>query len=159
MSPLGPHAVRGRVAAAVLSTVLIAIPVVPAAAAGDPAQQVQQAQQNLQQAQQQAQQADSALGAAQQNLAAAQAQLAALDTQIQGVEAEISADNAKVAELDRQMADDRHQLGDMLKASYVRGMDSPLLYVISASDITTALQRQGDLAHVNDLSKQLLDQI
>jgi len=159
MSPHGVHAVRGRVAAAVLTTVLLAIPVIPAAAAGDPAQQVQQAQQNLQNAKQQQAQADSDLGAAQQNLAAAQAQLAALTKQVADIDAQIAADDAQVASLDRQTADAKAQLADMLKASYVRGMDSPLLYVISASDLTTALERQGDLSHISDLSKQLMQKI
>jgi beta-N-acetylglucosaminidase len=156
MSPLGLHAVRGRVAAAVLTTVLVAIPVIPAAAAGDPAGQVSQAQQQLRSAQQQAQQADSALGAAQQDLATAQAQLAALDKQVAGIDAQIAADDAQAAQLDRQTQQDKAQLATVLRASYVRGMDSPLLYVISASDLTSALQRQGDLSHVADASKQLM---
>jgi beta-N-acetylglucosaminidase len=159
MPPLGLHAVRGRVAAAFLTTVLLTIPMIPAAAAGDPAQQVQQAQQNLQNARQQALQADSALGAAQQNLAAAQAQLAALDQQVAAVEKQIAGDQAQAAQLDRQIADDRRQLSGVLRTSYVRGLDTPLLYVISASDLSTALQRQGDLSHLADASNQLAKQI
>lgn len=159
MPPIGLHAVRGRVAAAVLAPVLLAVPLIPAAASGDPAQQVQQAQQNLQNAKQQAQQADSALGAAQQNLAAAQAQLAALDKQVTDVENEIAADQAQAAQLDKQIAQAQKQLADVLRASYVRGLDSPLLYVISASDLSSALQRQGDLSHLADAGNQLMKQI
>jgi beta-N-acetylglucosaminidase len=159
MSPLGLHAVRGRVAAAVLTTVLVAIPVIPAAAAGDPSGAVNQAQQQLNSARQQAQQADDALAAAQQNLAAAQAQLDALDTQIAGIDKQIADDDAQAAQLDRQTELDKAQLADVLRASYVRGMDSPLLYVISAADLTSALKRQGDLAHVADSSKDLMQRI
>jgi beta-N-acetylglucosaminidase len=159
MSPLRVHAARGRVAAAVLTLVLLAIPVIPAAAAGDPAGQVSQAQQQLRDAQQQAHQADSALGSAQQNLAAAQAQLADLARQIADTDRQIADDDAQVAQLDKQTQQDKAQLANMLRVSYVRGMDSPLLYVISASDLTSALKRQGDLAHIADASKQLMQQI
>jgi len=159
MSPLGLHAARWRAGAAVLTTLLVAIPVMPAAAAGDPAAQVSQAQQSLQNAKQQALQADSALGAAQQDLAAAQAQLAALTKQVAAIDAEIAADDAQAVQLDRQMQQDRKQLANVLRASYVRGMDSPLLYVISATDLTSALQRQGDLSHVADAAKQLMAHI
>lgn len=159
MPPLGLHAVRGRVAAAVFTTVVLPAAMLPAAASGDPAQQVQQAQQNLHNAKQQAQQADSALGAAQQNLAAAQAQLAALDKQVAAVEQEIAADQAQAAQLDKQITQDKQHLSDVLRASYVHGLDTPLLYVISASDLSSALQRQGDLSHLADSSSQLLKQI
>lgn len=159
MSPLGVRTARGRVAAAVLTSLLFAIPVIPAAAAGDPAGQVAQAQQQLHDAQQQAQQADSALGAAQQNLAAAQAKLTDLANQIAAIDKQIAGDDAQAAQLDAQAQRDRAQLANILRASYVRGMDTPLLYVISAADLTSALQRQGDLAHVSDRSKQLMQQI
>jgi beta-N-acetylglucosaminidase len=147
MSPLRVHAARGRVAAAVLTLVLLAIPVIPAAAAGDPAGQVSQAQQQLRDAQQQAHQADSALGSAQQNLAAAQAQLADLARQIADTDRQIADDDAQVAQLDKQTQQDKAQLANTL------------LYVISASDLTSALKRQGDLAHIADASKQLMQQI
>jgi len=156
---IGVHAARGRLAAAVFTTVLVAVSALPAAADTDPSGQVAQAQQALRDAKQRAQQADSALGEAQQNLAGAQAKLAALQQQIVAIDTQIAADDAQAATLARQEADDKRQLGNMLRASYVRGMDSPLLYIISAADLSTALQRQGDLGHVADQSKQLMQRI
>jgi beta-N-acetylglucosaminidase len=156
---IGVHAARGRVAAAVLTTVLVGISSLPAAADTDPAGRVSDAQQQLHAARQQAQQEDSALAAARQNLSQAQANLAALQQRVAAIDAEIAADDAKVAKLDAQEAADKQQLASMLRASYVRGMDSPLLYIASASDLTTALQRQGDLSHIADRSKQLMQRI
>lgn len=156
---IGVHAARGRLAAAVFTTVLVAVSALPAAADSDPSGQVAQAQQALRDAKQRAQQADSALGAAQQNLADAQARLSALQQQISAIDAQIASDDAQAAKLAKQEADDKRQLGNMLRASYVRGMDSPLLYIISAADLSTALQRQGDLGHVADQSRQLMQRI
>jgi beta-N-acetylglucosaminidase len=156
---IGVHAARGRVAAAVLTTVLVGISSLPAAADTDPSGQVAQARQQLQAAQQQARRQDTALGQAQQNLADAQAHLAALQQQVAAIDKLIADDDAKVARLDDQERADKAQLGKMLRASYVRGMDSPLLYIVSASDLATALQRQGDLSHIADQSKQLMQRI
>jgi len=156
---IGVHAARGRLAAAVLTTVLVAVSALPAAADSDPSGQVAQARQRLHGAQQQARAEDTALAAAQQDLASAQARLTALQQQVSAIDAEISADDARAAGLDRQEAADKQQLGNMLRASYVRGMDSPLLYVISAADLSTALQRQGDLGHIADQSRQLMKRI
>jgi beta-N-acetylglucosaminidase len=156
---IGVHAARGRVAAAVFTTVLVAVSALPAAADTDPAGQVAQAQQRLRTAQQQAHQEDSALSVAKQNLASAQARLAALQQQVTTIDAEIADDDANAAGLDRQEAADKQQLGNMLRASYVRGMDSPLLYVLSAADLSTALQRQDDLGHIADQSKRLMQRI
>jgi beta-N-acetylglucosaminidase len=156
---IGVHAARGRAAAAVLITVLVGLSSLPAAADSDPAAQVAQAQQELNDARQHARQADSALALAQQDLAGAQAHLAALRQQVAALDAQIAADHAQAAHLDAQADADRQQLAAMLRASYVRGMDSPLLYVISASDLSTALQRQGDLSHIADRSRQLMQRI
>ena len=153
------HAARGRLAAVFLTTVLAGITALPAAADTDPSGQVAQAQQQLQAAKQRAAQQDTALAAAQDELAAARARLAAVEKQVSDINAQIAADDAAVAKLDAQQAEDEHQLGDMLRASYVRGMDSPLLYIVSASDLTTALQRQGELSHIADQSKQLMSRI
>jgi beta-N-acetylglucosaminidase len=155
----GKHAARGRAAAVVLTTVIFGAAALPAAAQTDPSGALSQAQQNLRNAQQQAQQADSTLGAAQQNLAAARARLSDLDRQIADIDRAIADDDAQAAKLDKQEQGDKLQLANMLRASYVRGMDSPLLYVISAADLATALQRQGDLSHVADKSKQLMQKI
>lgn len=156
---IGVHAARGRLAAAVFTIVLAGISARPAAADTDPAGQVAQAQQQLRAAQQNAHQQDNALAAAQSDLVAAQAKLAAVQAQIASLDNEINRDNDDAARLDAQAAADRQQLGDMLRASYVRGMDSPLLYIASASDLTTALQRQGELSHIADQSKQLMKRI
>jgi beta-N-acetylglucosaminidase len=156
---IGVHAARGRLAAAVLTLVLAGISSLPAAADTDPAGQVAQAQQQLRAARQSAQQQDTALAAAQNDLAAAQAKLAAVQKQIADIDGEIQRDNDDAARLDKQAAADRQQLGDMLRASYVRGMDTPLLYIASASDLTTALRRQGELSHIADQSKQLMNRI
>jgi beta-N-acetylglucosaminidase len=155
----GAHAVRGRIAAAVLTTVLVGLSALPASAAGDPAAQVAQAQQRLNDAKQKAAQADSTLGAAQQNLAAAQARLADLTHQVAALDATIATDDATVARFDAQEKADKQQLGAMLRTSYEHGLDSPLLYVLGASDLSTALQRQGNLSHISDKSKQLMQHI
>jgi beta-N-acetylglucosaminidase len=155
----GVHAARGRAAAVLLTTVIFGAAALPAAAQTDPSGAVSHAQQKLKDAQQQARQADSALGAAQQDLAGARARLSDLDRQIADIDKAIAADDAQVAQLNAQELADRKQLGNMLRISYVRGMDSPLLYVISASDLSSALQRQGDLSHIADKSKQLMQQI
>ncbi|HEV7678506.1 MAG TPA: glucosaminidase domain-containing protein [Candidatus Dormibacteraeota bacterium] len=157
--PPGAHAARGRIAAAVLTTVLVGLSALPAAAAGDPAAQVAQAQQRLNDAKRQAQQADSTLGAAQQNLAAAQGHLADLTRQVAAIDALIATDDAAVKRLDAQEQADKQQLADMLRTSYKHGLDSPLLYVLGASDLSSALQRQGNLSHIADKSKQLMQRI
>jgi beta-N-acetylglucosaminidase len=156
---IGVHAARGRLAAAVLTIVLAGLSALPAAADTDPSGQVAQAQQQLQAARQNAAQQDTALAAAQNDLAAAQARLAAIQHQVSAINAEIAGDEDTARRLDQQAASDRQQLGDMLRASYVRGMDSPLLYIASAADLNTALQRQGELSHIDDRSKQLMKQI
>jgi beta-N-acetylglucosaminidase len=156
---LGVHAARGRIAAAVLTTVLVGIAALPAAADTDPAAQVAQAQQQLKAARQQAQQQDSALSAAQQDLASAQAKLAALQQQVDAIDTEIAADDAQATKLDVQQGAYKQQLGNILRASYERGMDSPLLYIASASDLTSALQRQGEMTHIAATAKQLMAKI
>jgi beta-N-acetylglucosaminidase len=156
---IGVHAARGRLAAVVLTTVLVGISSLPAAADTDPAGQVAQAKQQLKAARQNATQQDTALAAAQQDLANAQQKLAAIQQQVAAINAEITDDDAKAARLDTQAAADRQQLADMLRASYVRGMDSPLLYIASAADLTSALQRQGQLSHIADQSRQLMARI
>lgn len=156
---IGVHAARGRIAAAVLTVVLVGISCLPAAADTDPAGRVASARQNLQSARQQAAQEDTALAAAQQNLAAAQARLAALRQRVSAIDAEIAVDDSRAAALDRQAAGDRAQLGAMLREAYVRGIDAPLLYIVSASDLTTALQRQGDISHLAEQSRRLMKRI
>ena len=155
----GVHAARGRVTAAVFTTVIVAITALPAAADTDPSGQVSQAQQTLRDAQAKARQADTTLGAARQDLAAAQARLADLSTQITKLDKAIADEDAQIAHLDAQTRADKQQLANMLRSSYVRGMDTPLLYVISAADLSTALRRQGDLSHIADKSKQLMQRI
>lgn len=156
---IGVHAARGRTAAAVLTIVLAGISALPAAADSDPAGQVTQAQQQLQAARQQAVQQDSALATAKQNLAAAQAQLADLQRRVSAIDDEIAKAEAKAGQLDAQMAVDRMQLASILRASYVRGMDSPLLYIVGASDLSAALRRQGELSQIADRARQLARQI
>jgi beta-N-acetylglucosaminidase len=156
---IGVHAARGRVAAAVLTTALLGLSPLPAAADSDPSGRVSQAQQQLRDAQQKAREADTTLGAARQNLAEARARLADLDNQVTAIDKVIADDNAQAAKLDTQEQADKQQLGNMLRASYVHGLDSPLLYMISAADLSSALQRQGDLAHIADKSKQLMQRI
>ena len=156
---IGVHAARGRLAAVVLTTVLVGLSALPAAADTDPSGQVAQAKQQLQAARQNATQQDSALATAQNDLAAAQARLAGIQRQVSAIDAEIATDEATVRTLDAQTAADKQQLADMLRASYVRGMDSPLLYIVSAADLNSALQRQGELAHIADQSKQLMKRI
>lgn len=155
----GVHAARGRLAAVILTIVLVGISSLPAAADTDPAGQVAQAKQQLQAARQNAAQQDSALTTAQQDLATAQQKLAAIQQQVAAINAEIVDDDAKAAKLDAQTAADKQQLADMLRASYVHGMDSPLLYIASAADLTSALQRQGALSHIADQSRQLMARI
>lgn len=156
---IGVHAARGRLAAVLLTTVLAGLSALPAAADTDPSGQVAQAKQQLQAARQNAAQQDSALAQAQNDLAAAQARLAGIKRQVSAIDAQIAQDDATAQSLDRQAADDRQQLADMLRASYVRGMDSPLLYIASAADLNSALQRQGELSHIADRSRQLMQRI
>jgi beta-N-acetylglucosaminidase len=156
---IGAHAARGRIAAAVLTTVLVGLSALPAAADSDPAAQVAQAQQRLNDARQKAHDADSTLGAARQNLAAAQARLADLTRQVAALDATIATDNATVARYDAEEKVDKQQLAALLRASYEHGLDSPLLYVIAANDLSTALQRQGNLSHIADKSRELMQRI
>ena len=126
---IGVHAARGRLAAVVLTTVLVGLSALPAAADTDPSGQVAQAKQQLQAARQNAAQQDTALAAAQNDLAAAQARLADIERRVSATDAQIAQDDAAAQQLDRQAANDRQQLADILRVSYVRGMDSPLLYI------------------------------
>jgi beta-N-acetylglucosaminidase len=132
----------------------------PASAAGDPQNSVNSASQNLQNAQQQASGADQALVAAQAQLNAATAQLTALEAKIAALDATINADTATVARLNQELATDRGHLASYLRHSYENGgPEAALVYVISANDISSAIQRKVQLDHVATAAQDLVTRI
>jgi beta-N-acetylglucosaminidase len=136
---------------------LIALPV---AAAGDPQSAVDSANQSLQNARSHASSADHALTAARADLASATARLAALDNKIVKLNATIAADTATVAQLDTELSTDRGHLASYLRHSYENGgSEADLVYIISASDISTAIQRKVKLDHVTSAVRDLVTRI
>ena len=143
-------------------------------AADNPQNDVNNAQQNLQNAQRNAQSAlrnaqnaqnqassqDQVLAAAQAQLAAVTAQLAALQQRITALDATIAADTATVARLTAQLASDRAHLAAYVRHAYENGGSvAALVYVISAKDIPTAIQRKEELDHVATAAQTLVDRI
>ena len=136
---------------------LIALPV---AAAGDPQSDVNSANQALHNAQSQASGADKALTAARAELASATARLAALDREIVTLNATVAADTATVNQIDIQLTTDRGHLASYLRHSYENGgSEADLVYIISASDISTAIQRKVRLDHVTSAVQDLVRRI
>ncbi|TME48862.1 MAG: hypothetical protein E6I55_03725 [Chloroflexi bacterium] len=168
--PLVRHRVRLAIPGAVILTFLAQ----PAAAAGNPQTAVHNAQQNLQSAQQNAQNAlrnaekaqnqagsqDRALATAQAQLAAVAAQLAALEQRIAALDATIASDTATVAQLNEQLASDRAHLAAYVRHTYENGGSvAALVYVISARDIPTAIQRKEAVDHVANAAQMLVNRI
>jgi len=136
---------------------LIAVPV---AAAGDPQSVVDSASQSLHNAQSQASSADHALTAARADLASATARLAALDRAIVTLNATIVTDTATVTQIDTELTTDRGHLAAYLRHSYENGgSEADLVYILSASDISMAIQRKVKLDHVTNAVQDLVRRI
>lgn len=126
----------------------------------DPQSQVDNATQNLQNAQNQAHAEDDALAAAQAQLAAYTAQLNALQAKIAELDATIATDTATVTRLEADLAADRARLSAYVRQSYENGgPEAMLVYVISAKDISGAIQRKQQVDHVATAAQTLIDRI
>lgn len=132
----------------------------PVSAAGDPNQNVNNAQQELQQAQAQAHSVDTQLSNAQSNLAAANAQLAALQQRIVQLDTQITNDTAAVKRLQEQLAADKARLAAYLRQSYESGgSEAALVYLMQSEDISMAVDRKVQLDHVASATQDLLNRI
>ncbi|MBV9099676.1 MAG: glucosaminidase domain-containing protein [Candidatus Dormibacteraeota bacterium] len=160
MQPTSLWLARRRVALASPLVGMLTFIAQPAAAAGDPNADVNSANQNLHNAQAQAQGADAALRNAQAQLAAATAQLADLGQRITGLDAAIAGDTASLNTLRLQLDADRAHLATYLRQAYENGgSEADLVYIISAGDIATAIQRKVQVDHVATAAQQLVDRI
>ena len=145
-------------APAILVLSCIALPV--AADNGDPQAQVNSAQQNLQNAKHAASAADRALAAAEAQLAADTARLDALQQRISALDVTIASDTTIVAQLNTQLAADRARLAAYVRQAYESGgPEAALVYIISAQDISTAIQRKEQVDHVATAAQTLVDRI
>ena len=161
MGVLRSWAARHRVAI-VLPTVAVLTAVAQPAAAdsGDPQSQVNNAQQDLQNAKSHASAEDRALVAAQTTLAADMAQLAALQKRITALDSTIGGDTVMLNELHAQLAGDRAHLAAYVRQAYESGgSEAVLVYIISAKDIPTAIQRKEQADHVATAAQHLIEQI
>jgi beta-N-acetylglucosaminidase len=134
---------------------------VPARADTQSAQnQVNNAQQNLNSAQGQAQAEDNALAAAQASLAAYTAQVDAMQARIARLDSTISADTQKLDQINASLAADRGRLAAYVRQSYENGgPEAALVYIISAKDIPSAIQRKEQVDHVATAAQTLVDRI
>ncbi len=132
----------------------------PVAAAGDPQSAVNSAHQDLKSAQSEANAADGNLAIARQQLSAVSRQLIALEQRITLLDATIVADTATVTELRRELAADRAHLALYIRQTYESGgSEAALLYLLSASDIATAVERKVQLDDVASAAQDLVNRI
>ena len=125
------------------------------------------AQQALAQAQLQALQArgqvvlaTAQLDNARAQLTEAQAQLTALQTKITALNAEVVSDQAEVATLDGEIQSDKQQLSAFLRASYEGGgSETTIEYLIDAQSVSDLVARVGEVDHVANAGKVLVNQI
>jgi beta-N-acetylglucosaminidase len=149
---------RHRLAIALSITAALTLISQPAAA--DPRNDVSSAQQKLHDAKAQASAADRALADARAQLAAATAQLAALQQKIDALDATITQDTATLKQLTAELATDRARLSAYLRHAYESGgQEAALVYIVSARDISTAIQRQVQLDSIASASRDLVQRI
>ena len=149
---------RHRLALAVPVVAVLTLIAQPAAA--DPRDDVNAAKQNLQHAQSQASATDRALASAKAQLADALAQLAALQQHIAALDATIQTDTAALAKLQTQLSTDRARLAAYLRQIYeYGGSEADLVYVVSAGDIATAIQRKVQLDSIASAGRELVRRI
>jgi len=129
-------------------------------AAADPRGDVRRAKQALNNAQSYASAADQALARARAELTAIAGQLAALQQRVAALDARISADQATYAQLESELDTDRSRLGAYLRQAYESGgSEAALVYIVSAKDISTAIQRKVQLDTVANASRDLVSRI
>jgi len=159
--PDGRFAGRGRLVAFVAPLVLLGLVALPAAADSntDPATAVARAQAQLHAARAQAAAQDNALASAQQDLAASQQRLAALQAEVAQLDAQLQRDAAAVDRLQAQLATDRGTLAHFLRTAYQRGLDAPFLYLLSADNFSTMMQRQVQVSKTADAARSLVARI
>jgi peptidoglycan hydrolase CwlO-like protein len=159
--PDGRLAGRGRLVAFVAPIVLLGLVALPAAADSttDPATAVTRAQAQLHAARAQAAAQDNALAATQQDLAASQQRLAALQAEVARLDAQLQRDAAAVDRLQAQLATDRGTLAHFLRGAYQRGLDAPFLYLLSADNFSTMMQRQVQVSKTADAARSLVARI
>jgi beta-N-acetylglucosaminidase len=149
---------RHRLALALPVVAILTLVAQPAAA--DPPGDVNAAKQNLQHAQSQASATDRALAGAKAQLANALAQLAGLQQHIAALDATIQADTSSLARLQAQLATDRARLAAYLRQIYeYGGSEADLAYIVSSSDIATAIQRKVQLDSIANAGRELVRRI
>ena len=150
-----------RIALAVSVCVLLTALAVPARADTQSAQtQVNNAQQDLKNAQGQAHAEDNALAAARASLAAYTAQVNAMQARISRLDSAIIDDAQKLAAINANLATNRARLAAYVRQSYENGgPEATLVYIISANDIATAIQRKDNVDHVASAARTLIDRI
>lgn len=145
---------------AIALPVVVAISLIGQPVAADPRDDVNSAQQNLQNAQSQANASDRVLATAKAQLAAALAQLADLQQRIAALDATINADTSKLADLKVQLAADRTRLAAYLRQAYESGgSEADVVYIVSAGDIATAIQRTVQIDSIASAARDLVHRI
>jgi hypothetical protein len=145
-----------------LALTLIAAPAVAGPSPGVSAAQqaAAAAAKDAQNAKDAANNADTALGLARAALASANAHLAVLNSQISALNVTIAADTATLRTVDAQLAADRTHLSAYIRQSYESGGSQAMLaYIISASTIAMAIQRDVQVNEISSASQQLVARI
>src|ERR1017187_2912957 len=145
----------------------LALTLIAAPAAAGPTPGVTAAQQaaaaaakDAQNAKDAANNADTALSLARAALAAANAHLAVLNTQIGALQVTIAADSATLRTVNAQLNADRGHLAAYLRQSYESGGSQAMLaYIISASTIAAAIQRDVQVNEISSASQKLVARI
>lgn len=152
-----PH----RVALAIAVFVVLTAIGVPARADTQSAQnQVNNAQQYLNSVEGQARAEDNSLAAAQASLASYTAQVNAMQARIAQLDSTISSDAQTLDQINANLASDRARLGAYVRQSYENGgSEATLVYVISAKDISTAIQRKDQVDQVATAAQTLIARI
>lgn len=152
-----PH----RVALAIAVFVVLTAIGVPARADTQSAQnQVNNAQQYLNSVEGQARAEDNSLAAAQASLASYTAQVNAMQARIAQLDSTISSDTQTLDQINANLASDRARLGAYVRQSYENGgSEATLVYVISAKDISTAIQRKDQVDQVATAAQTLIARI
>ena len=155
--------VRGplRVVLAIVVFAVLTSIALPARADTQSAQnQVNNAQQYLNSAEGQAQAEDNSLAAAQASLASYTAQVNAMQARIAQLDSTISSDTQTLDQINANLASDRARLGAYVRESYENGgSEATLVYVISAKDISTAIQRKDQVDQVAAAAQTLIAHI
>ena len=129
-------------------------------AAADPRSDVGKAKQALNNAQSYASAADQALAAARAQLAAINAQMSALQQRIAALDARIAQDSAAYAQVESELSADKDRLGAYLRQQYEGGgSEAALVYIVSAKDIATAIQRKVQIDSIASAGRDLVARI